>query len=56
MTAPAPEQCDYCPKPATKRVDDTRGYEVAVCCDDCVKYAVRYVFPIGSPECGERHA
>lgn len=51
----ASEICDYCSNPAVKRVDNFRGYEIAVSCDDCLKYSLVYVFPIDSPECGERH-
>jgi hypothetical protein len=49
------EACDWCPKPATKRIEDVRGYETAVACDGCVKYGIRYVLPIGDPRCGDRH-
>jgi hypothetical protein len=49
------EACDWCPKTATKRIDDVRGYEVAVACDEHVRYGIRYVLPIYDPRCGERH-
>jgi hypothetical protein len=50
-----PEACDWCPEPATKRIEDVRGYETAVACDGCVKYGIRYVLPINDPRCGDRH-
>ena len=47
------EQCDWCQEKATKRIEDARGYEVAVSCDSCVKFGIRYVKPIDSPTAGD---
>ena len=41
---PENEQCDhYCGRPAKYRVLDERGYEQAVCCQECApRYATRF--------------
>lgn len=43
------EKCDYCStEVATQLIVDSRGYEVALTCKECVKYYQRRVYDLSN--------